>query len=53
VTPWSSSIRSSFRYPEAEASLGEVRDDEPDELFVLAEEGVEDATVEVFDCGGT
>ena len=26
---------------------------EPDELSVLAEEGIEDATVEVFDCGGT
>ena len=30
-----------------------MHDAEPDEISVLAKEGVEDATVGVFDCGGS
>lgn len=36
-------------HPETSASLGEVRDAEPDGLLELAEEAAGDATVEVFD----
>jgi thiamine biosynthesis protein ThiI len=39
-------------HPETHGSLDEVRDAEPGDLFELAEEAVEDATVEVFDGGG-
>jgi len=36
-------------HPETSASLEQVREAEPDDLFGLAEEGAKEATVEVFD----
>ncbi|MFP4175078.1 MAG: tRNA uracil 4-sulfurtransferase ThiI [Halobacteriales archaeon] len=36
--------------PETHATVDEVRDAEPDDLFALADEAVEEATREVFDC---